>query len=211
MDRDLSMAKLDEARAKISDGDAGKDEKDLERWACTVAGLLHQVAPIPPKPLANGACEPIPRASAAWQGDVEPMTLTGNRSNLAAAGDAIGAVSSLESSQQRIQVRVQTEEYGEVAVVIERVVAGLRILVGAEDGRALRALLQQSQAVRSALGDDGQNIERLEFVRMNTIGTGLASRTAMPNQRVRPSRDSEAQSSGPEQRKRKTKRVNLTG
>src|SRR5512133_1758519 len=211
MNRDLSMTKLDDARAILGDSDGKKDEKDLEQWACTVAGLLHQAAPIPPMPLAIGSCEQTPRAPSAWQGHVEPMTLAENPPSLASVNQVIHSVGALESSPERIQVRVRPEEYGEVAVVNAHSVAGLRILVGAEDARAVRALLQQSQAVRSALSENGQSIEKLEFVRMNAIGTALASRSNVPNQRVRQARGAEAQSPGAEQRKRKTKRVNLTG
>lgn len=211
MARDLSMTKLEDARALLADAHAKKDEKDLERWACTVAGLLHQAVPIPPKSLGCGGSEPTATAPAAWQAGVESMTPGVNAPDLAGGNETFTANGTLESSQQRIQVRVRTEEYGEIAVVIERVEAGLRILVGAEDGRAVRALVQQSQAVRNALREDGQSIETLEIVRMNSVGTGLASRTAVPNQRVRKSRDSEAQRPNAEQRRRRTKRVNLTG
>jgi hypothetical protein len=111
----------------------------------------------------------------------------------------------------RLQVRVKTEEFGEIAVVVERVETGLRVLLGAANPQAVMALTRDCLAVRRALESDGQSVGSLEIVRMNGLGTDLALTKMATSNRARRSQESAESASDLGQRKKKTKRLNVTG
>lgn len=209
--RDLSKARLDEARAPQADSGTRMNQKELEEWASTVAGCLHPaVAATHPLPVGSLASSETV-APGGWQSGVEVMTPSEIQASGAANRLAAPPRDSTGDVENRVQVRVKTDEYGEVAIVVERVDKGLRVLVGAEDARTVRALVQQSQAVRDALAQDGQTLENLEIVRMNPVGTQLAGSVHVANPRVRQLRKPEAQQQTGSERPKKPRRINLTG
>jgi hypothetical protein len=126
-------------------------------------------------------------------------------------GPLPGAGASAVDDSQRIQVRVRTEEFGEIAVVIERVEDGLRVLLGAANPKAVLALTQDCLAVRRALESDGQNVGSLEIVRMDGLGTDLALSRSASSSRARRSQESAQTDAALGQRKKKTKRLDVTG
>src|SRR5512147_2716609 len=142
---ELSKTSLHEAA--LPTREAPSDErKELERWASAIAGCLQPAVPVRPLPIGLGTAEPDQSVPSGWRPSVDPLTPRG-----VAAGDPNAATPRRDSvgqlsgdDQQRIQVRVKTEEFGEIAVVVERVEAGLRVLLGAVDERAITALSLES-------------------------------------------------------------------
>jgi hypothetical protein len=71
-------------------------------------------------------------------------------------------------------MRVNTQECGEVAVVVERAETGLRVLIAAENPLAANTLHREATAMRNALESGGHNIVSLKIIGMEQYGTELA-------------------------------------
>jgi hypothetical protein len=206
---ELSKTVLGDVQAMLAHDEAGTDRRELERWATTIAGCLQQAVPVRPQTLGLGELESSQEVPAGWRPRVE--TLTPGVAAGPMDGPASGAPSAETTEDQRIQVRVTTEEFGEIALVVERVETGLRVLLGAVDPRAVTVLARESQAVRRALESDGQNVGSLEIVRMDGLGTDLAQSKVAPSNRARRHQESPESDAGLSQRKRKAKRLDVTG
>lgn len=210
MNRSLSMAKFDDARTSQSEERSHRNEKDLERWAAELAGLLQ--APTAPKAISAAEAKSELPAPEVWQRGVGAVTLgESQQAGAPLRNDQLPDTSTHAAMEQQVQVRVKTEEFGEVAVVIERLQTGLRVLIGAEDAHAAGSLQRQSQSVRQALEREGENVQVVEVVRMQGNGTRFASTAIATNRRLPQAKDADAGPSEPGQRKRRAKRVNLSG
>jgi hypothetical protein len=210
---ELARTSLGDGLALPTQEDTGIDSKELERWALAVAGCLQQAVPSRPSPLGLGAADSSQQVPVGWRPGVESLTPD---FAAVAGGPAAGAVtiadgSSCSSDEQRIQVRVRTPECGEIAVVVERVESGLRVLLGAENPLAVTLLTRETEAVRHALESDGQSVGSLEIVQMNRLGTDLAQTRAAPSSRARRPQGSTETAPRLGQRKKKTKRLDVTG
>jgi hypothetical protein len=98
-----------------------------------------------------------------------------------------------------------------VSLVVERAEQGLRIVLGAVDGRVVSALRHEALAVRRALESGGQSVGMLEIVRMNEVGTVLAQSKVAPSNRLRRLREQAEDASNPQSPKKKSRRINLIG
>jgi hypothetical protein len=74
----------------------------------------------------------------------------------------------------RIQMRVNTAECGEVAVVVERAEAGLRVLIAASNPLATNTLHREASEMRRTLESQGHHIVSLKIIGMDRHGTELA-------------------------------------
>jgi archaellum component FlaG (FlaF/FlaG flagellin family) len=199
----------------LCDGESTKptiSQADLEKWAELMALNVTQIQPPPPAiPVAAATPE-------AWRTDVEALTPDGGRSdgNLLANG-TIGqlagstASSSDESEQNRVQVRVNAGDLGELSLVVERSKSGLHVRIGAEDSSVLAAMSQNSESVTRALAGIGQPITSLTFVSMDGVGINLApSQVAMSN-RARSSAAKSKDDKQVEDKRRKNRRLDVLG
>lgn len=210
---ELSRASLRDLPSTSEHGDTSADKKELEQWASEIAACLQQAAPVRPNALGLGSSEPELQVPDGWRRGVEVLTpgvgLGGDGATTRAPSGSLDAESAPE--HQRLQVRVKTAELGEVAVVVERLETGLRVLLGVSDPRAIAAIERDSRAMLQALETDGQAIQSLEIVRMNGVGTDLAPSKVASGQRPRRSNETADSDLHGGTRKRKTKRLDVTG
>ncbi|MGC4064325.1 MAG: hypothetical protein QM784_06700 [Polyangiaceae bacterium] len=162
--RELSMATPVDLPAGGATETRESDEEELERWASVVAGCLLNPQVQPPLPPVGLEFGSAPVAPEGWRQSVGVLT-----QDPRALGEVIAESSTSPSGKgtgtseiERIQIRVNTKEFGEVSLVIERAEQGLRILLGAVDGRVVSALRNEANAVRRALESGGQSVGSLE-------------------------------------------------
>lgn len=218
--RELSGNVRPECLGPTETAPSSSDDTERERWAALAAGALIalpiEAARLPlaapsAAPVASGTTSAVPDGWRPSVGDLTPLqaqgeVVSGRSAAIAPSGE--GDASDL----QRIQVRVNTEEFGEVAVTIERAEQGLRILMGAVDGRVVSALRHEALAVRRAIENGGQTVGSFEIVRMNEVGTNLAQTQVAPGNRARRLKDTAESGQGPLDRKnKKLRRLNLIG
>jgi hypothetical protein len=215
----LSKTSLKDGQLFSNEDQTKRDEKELERFAATIAGCLQQTVGIEPSALGFLAPEPTPMVPADWRPSVEPLTPgcatgtgCGTGAECAASAVAEDPRATLQPNEtERIQVRVRSEEFGEIALVVERADAGLRVVLSAEDPGAIATLRAESRAVRQALEADGQCIGSLEIVRMDGLGTNLAQAKSSSSNRARRLQESAEPGETPNQRRKKSKRLDLIG
>lgn len=210
---ELSKTTLGDNTSVFADDEAIADQRELERWASEIAGCLQQVTPAAPATVGLFGAGQRQEVPAGWRPCVESMTHGGASmvgGPLASNGpdsNALGPSSELG----RIQVRVRTEEFGEIALVVERVEEGLRVLLGAVDAHTVTALTRESQAVRRVLEFGGQTVGSIKIVRMNELGTDLAQSKLAPSNRARRPQESAETATVLSEHKKKTKRIDLIG
>jgi hypothetical protein len=210
--RELSKASLADGTVPGERKHVRVDDVELSEWAALISGCLQTAPGTPPPGIGLGAAETAESVPAGWRPSVEDMTPEkGAFAGAVEAGAGHFACEGKEGeAPQRIQIRVNTKEFGEVALIIERAEQGLRILLGAVDGRIVSALRQEALAVRRALESGGQSVGSLEVVRMNEVGTVLAQNKLAPGNRARRFRE-QADTATPSDRKKKQRRINLVG
>ena len=208
----LPNSKLTPTLREIESTRPSITKSDLERWAELIAfnaTQIQQTAPIVPG--TAGTPE-------AWRTDVEELTPSSGQSeaNLLAkeiADFTVGGncASSSESELNRIQVRLNAGDLGELSLVIERSVAGLRVCIGAEDSGVLAAIARSGATLTQALTSIGQPVTSLTFVPMDGVGINLAQpRTAMSN-RARSSAAKTTDDKHAGDKHRKNRRIDVLG
>ena len=166
------------------------DEKttldQAERWA-TLLGA--QLSSIQPKTLAS---EP----TSAWHssaGDMTPSNATAGVASGASAGASTGTAEVADASENRMIVRVDGGDLGEVALVVDRKAGAIRVTISAADAGAEAALGLERAGLMQALQNRGITVDSVNVVRANNFGTVLAPQRSNATQRtreasVRPSR-----------------------
>jgi hypothetical protein len=183
------------------------DEKttldQAERWA-TLLGA--QLSAIEPKTLAS---EP----TSAWHsgaGDMTPSNATGGAASGTTAAAAAGAAEAANSSENRLIVRVDGGDLGEVALVVDRKEGAIRVTISAADAGAEAALGLERAGLMQALQNRGITVDSVNIVRANNFGTVLAPQRSNATQRTREA--TEAESKDDEQaRRRLARKLNLIG
>jgi len=211
--RELSKATLLDCPASVETDSIAVDEEERSRWAALVTGAMLG-AGAHPASLGLGDPQTAGSAPDAWRQSVGDLTPNVPSGEVLTEANPAGSKSGVSEGEglQRIQVRVNTEEFGEVALIIERAEQGLRIVLGAVDGRVVSALRHEALAVRRAIENGGQTVGSFEIVRMNEVGTNLAQPRLAPGNRVRRLREQANLAVGPEDRnKKKSRRINLIG
>jgi hypothetical protein len=187
--------------------DRADDEKttqaQAERWA-TLLGA--QLSPLVPKTLVS---EP----TSAWHsgaGDMTPSNATaaaGSGATVNAAGET-GEAS--DASENRVIVRVDGGDLGEVSLVVDRKEGAIRVTISAADAGAEAALGLERAGLMQALQDRGITVDSVNVVRANNFGTALAPTRSNATQRSREA--TEAESKDDEQaRRRLARKLNLIG
>jgi hypothetical protein len=157
---------------------------ELEKWAELIAASAMQSAN-PTRILPVVADMPE-----AWRTDVEALTPeAGSSQGTLLARESIGLSTSSysaagdEAELNRIQLRLNAGDLGELSLVVERSVSGLHIQIGAENIGVLAAIARNSSSMTYALSSIGQPVTSLAFVAMDGLGTVLApSKGALGNQ-----------------------------
>lgn len=184
------------------------DEKttleQAERWATLVGAQLSALAQVRVEPEAD-----------AWHsgaGDLTPGT--GNRltesSGRSGASESPGVAP--EANENRMIVRVDGGDLGEVALVVDRNAGAIRVTISAADAGAEAALGLERASLTRALESHGITVDSVNVVRANNFGTVLAPTRSSAMQRTRETSAGEADSKDDEPtRRRLARKLNLIG
>ena len=183
------------------------DEKttrdQAERWA-TLLGA--QLSSVQPKTLSR---EP----TSAWHssaGDMTPSNATSGVSSGATVGAPADSAEAADASENRMIVRVDGGDLGEVALVVDRKEGAIRVTISAADAGAEAALGLEREGLLQALQNRGITVDSVNVVRANNFGTVLAPQRSNATQRTREA--TEAESKDDEQaRRRLARKLNLIG
>lgn len=189
------------------------DEKttleQAERWATLLGTQLSAIA-APALPKLDGEAT-SPTAWHSGVGDLTPATGGSLTSPAAANGPAATSGEGSDAAENRLIVRVDGGDLGEVALVVDRKEGAIRVTISAADAGAQAALGLERAGLLQALKNQGITVESLNFVRSNDFGTALAPSRSNATRRARESA-SEAESKDDEQtRRRLARKLNLIG
>ena len=183
----------------IERGDSAHERRGETAAALWVA--LAQRVHSAPLPLPAGEIEP-PNAWRASAGDLTPRVASSG-----ASGDAPADANAAE----RLTLRVDGGEMGEVSVTLERQDGALRVVIGLEKEGFVHSVAPDARALRSALEGAGLSVHSLNIVPSSEVGTVLAQRRTSPSGPT-PATDPEGTAQqNPETQKRHQKRLQLIG
>jgi hypothetical protein len=209
----LPNSKLSTTLREIESSRPNITKSDLEKWAELIALSAAQNQNAAPIVLGVAA------TPEAWRTDVEALTPNAGQSeaNLLAkeiAGFSVGGTCapSDESELDRIQVRLNAGDLGELSLVIERSVSGLRVRIGAEDSGVLAAIARNGDSLTQALSSIGQPVTSLTFVPMDGVGINLAPSRMVPSNKTGfKETDGKNDETDKQQARRKTRRLDVLG
>lgn len=187
---------------------SGKRKEDVEKWAALLAAGAVQ---------AQASLVLQGHAPEGWQGNVEGMTPITDQ------GSVVGQpnedhhlqaqrpiTAGAEAEQNKLQVRVNIRELGELALILERSADGVKVQISAQNGDVLEMLSSERDALTSALSAVGHSITSLDFVTMDRVGIKLAQpKVGPPPKKLQ--RAIKSAADGTAQSKRRSRRLNVIG
>ena len=112
---------------------------------------------------------------------------------------------------ERLTLRVDGGELGDVEVTLDRKDGALNVVIGLQNGRLVNQVLPDARALRLALEGAGLNVHTLSVVPTSEVGTVLAQRRLSPSGQ-KPATDSNGADPNTESAQRHTrKRLTLIG
>ncbi|MEI9936946.1 MAG: flagellar hook-length control protein FliK [Pseudomonadota bacterium] len=183
------------------------DEKttleQAERWATLVGAQLSTLAPKVRAPEEAGAWHP-------GAGDLTPAT--GNRLTESGAtnGPAAAGEEASDTNENRMIVRVDGGDLGEVALLVDRKAGAIRVTISAADAGAEAALGLERASLMRALQSHGITVDSVNVVRSNNFGTVLAPIRSSATQRTPEANEAEAKDDE-QTRRRLARKLNLIG
>lgn len=188
------------------------DEKttleQAERWASLLGAQLSALASNVSKPSAE-------LEAGAWHsgaGDLTPGSAGRLTESGAANGPSAAAGEAANGDENRMIVRVDGGDLGEIALLVDRNAGAIRVTISAADAGAEAALGLERAALTRALQSHGIAVDSVNVVRANNFGTVLAPPRSSATQRTREGSASEAESKDDEQtRRRLARKLNLIG
>jgi hypothetical protein len=188
------------------------DEKttieQAERWA-TLVGM--QLSTVAPKLMAPPSAEP----TSGWHpgvGDLTPATGSSVTQSGAANGPTQAGTGDGDAAEDRMVVRVDGGDLGEVALIVDRKEGAIRVTISAADAGAEAALGLERAALTRALENHGFSVDSVNVVRANNFGTGLAPVRSSATQRTREAQATPAEPTDDEHaRRRLARKLNLIG
>jgi len=176
--------------------------EQAKRWALLVSAPLSH-----PLPIQNAMETSDWRAGA---GDMTPSNATGGVASGATVSASADSAEAGEASENRMIVRVDGGDLGEVALVVDRKEGAIRVTISAADAGAEAALGLERAGLMQALQNRGITVDSVNVVRANNFGTVLAPQRSNAMQRTREA--TEAESKDDEQaRRRLARKLNLIG
>ena len=197
------------AQAHERTHDRAHDEKttleQAERWATLVGIQLSALAPKVVTQEATGGWHP-------GVGDLTPATGSSLTQPGAANGPAAAGPSEGDDSENRMIVRVDGGDLGEVALLVDRKDGAIRVTISAADAGAEVALGLERVALTRALESHGISVDSVKVVRANNFGTALAPVRSSATQRTREAQTTDAEPADDEHaRRRSARKLNLIG
>jgi len=186
--------------------------RDLEKWAELVAACATQATQATPL-LLSQAFTPE-----AWRTDVEALTPEIPRSEAKLTAQValeqsmgVNSASNGENELDRIQVRLNAGDLGELSLVVERSLSGLRVQIGAENSGVLAAIAEQGAAMAQSLASAGQSVTSLTFVSMDGVGINLARAKEASGNRARGEAAMTNDENSIDERRRKNRQLDVLG
>jgi hypothetical protein len=185
------------------------DEKttleQAERWATLVGAQLSALA-------AKVTVDPEAAAWHSGAGDLTPATGSVLTESAGPSKATEGAGLVEDSHENRMIVRVDGGDLGEVALLVDRNAGAIRVTISAADAGAEAALGLERASLTRALESHGITVDSVNVVRANNFGTVLAPTRSSAMQRTRQAQATEADSKDDEQtRRRLARKLNLIG
>jgi flagellar hook-length control protein FliK len=174
-------------------------ESDGEQAAALWVALAAQVTSA--RTLPSGETEQPPTAWRPSAGDLTPAS--------APLGSGGGAPVE-PSAAERMTLRVDGGELGELEVTLERQDGQLCVVIGMENQQLVGSVLPDARALQSALERAGVNLQSLNVVPKAQVGTVLAQRRLSPSGQ-NTAADQAAEADPEQARKRNHKRLTLIG
>lgn len=180
-----------------------RDQEELaKRFAQALAPqIISQLPPPPPK----GAAEP-PGGWRASDGVLTPASA----SDGAYAASAAAEGEAEPEANQRIVLRVQTRDLGEVSLVLDRNEGAVRVVIGVEDASTIERMMPERDALARQLQGSGLTIQSIQFVRQSEVGTVLAQSPSVGRARTFVSQR-QAATADANVRRRGSRKLNLIG
>lgn len=180
-----------------------RDREELaKRFAHALAPQIISQLPPPPPP---GGGEP----TGGWRASDGGLTPSAARE--AAQQAALGPEGDAEpSANQRIVLRVQTRDLGEVSLILDRSEGAVRVVIGVADASTIERMLPERDALTRQLQGSGLTVQSIQFVRESEVGTVLAQ----PNPVGRARAFASQRQPAPEDekaRRRGSRKLNLIG
>lgn len=169
-------------------------EENAERFA---RALLPHVAPQAP-PRASGP-------TGGWRGGDGVLT-QGRAAQAPHAAHGAQAQDGTDESAERVVVRVQSADLGELSLVLDRSAAGVRVRIGVADARAAELMAPERDALMARLVGNGVRVQSVQIIGQRELGTLLAPPRTVGSPRAFGSRErveSESDSKTPRRGSRK--------
>ncbi len=188
------------------------DEKttleQAERWASLVGAQLSAITPPTLTPLTTET----PSGWHSGVGDLTPGTGSSLTEPNAAKGLVAAGSESADPSENRMIVRVDGGDLGEIALVVDRKEGAIRVTISAADAGAEAALGLERAALTRALESHGITVDSVNVVRANNFGTPLAPVRPSATRRTPDAQAADAESKDDEHtRRRLARKLNLIG
>jgi len=208
----LPNASASVSKCDVESIETTPSQQDLKKWAELVAACATHVAlPVQPQPVPQLVPE-------AWRADVDALTPDISRSEASLTAQETLAQNHLtncgsngEIELNRIQVRLNDGELGELSLVVERSLAGLKVQIGAENGSVLNAIARNGAAMVQSLASVGQSVASLTFVPMDGVGINLARAREGSGNRARIEAATTTDETPVEEKRRKNRQLDVLG
>ena len=143
-----------------------ESEREGERWARLLAldpGLHRQLLP------------------SDWRQGVDGLTLSASvRADSTSKLGGATAGEGRERSGSLLVLEVDSGEWGRISLAVKRTAGGLRVVIGARDAAAVEGVLAERAALAGALARIGLNVESVQVVRVDQVGSAISVPTRPP-------------------------------
>lgn len=177
-----------------------------QRWASLLGAQLAATT-------VKSLTPPESDTTSAWHsgaGDLTPSNASLGSAVGPSADAPLGAGGGAESSEERMIVRVDGGDLGEVALVVDRKQGAIRVTISAADAGAEAALGLERAGLLAALQSQGITVDSVNVVRANNFGTVLAPTRSNATQRTREANSAESKDDE-HARRRLARKLNLIG
>lgn len=177
-----------------------------QRWASLLGA---QLAATTVKTLTP----PVSDTTSAWHsgaGDLTPSNASAGTGVGATEASAVGPGPGGEAREERMIVRVDGGDLGEVALIVDRKQGAIRVTISAADAGAEAALGLERAGLLTALQNQGITVDSVNVVRAGNFGTVLAPTRSNATQRAREAASAESKDDE-HARRRLARKLNLIG
>jgi hypothetical protein len=177
-----------------------------QRWASLLGAQLAATA-------VKTLTPPVSDTTSAWHsgaGDLTPSDASSGSAGEAREARAVDVGGAAEAREERMIVRVDGGDLGEVALIVDRKQGAIRVTISAADAGAEAALGLERAGLLAALQSQGITVDSVNVVRASNFGTVLAPPRSNAMQRTREAASAESKDDE-HARRRSARKLNLIG